>query len=183
MTPDARPDLPLGVGGRGIMSRVSLRDLEQLRLDFNAHVDRRRLLSLVSPTCDDCRAGLNLVRDTMADAEEVVRFVLWLAMRDGDTVDAALEAAEQAAFGNRERSYWEGEGWPVSTRMRPVLGLGAYDPTRSAWDIHLWYARGITWDGEDPPTPSAWVHNLRDDPGMGERLDPMLLRRWLADPH
>jgi len=80
---------------------------------------------------------LKLVLDAIDGAPGVAVFVLWIAMLDGDTLQAAKEAANCLNVDASVRHYWEEEGWPVSARLRPVLGIGPYDPTQSAWDIHL----------------------------------------------
>jgi len=38
--------------------------------------------------------------------------------------------------------------------------LGA--PGKVAWDIYLFYAKGLIWD-ESPPQPTAWAHQLGTD--------------------
>jgi DNA-binding NtrC family response regulator len=68
------------------------------------------------------------------------------------------------------RHYWEEDGWPVSTRVRSLLRIGPYDPTQSAWDVHLLYRLGAEWDGNTPPLPTTWAYNLTDDLCVGERL-------------
>ena len=69
----------------------------------------------------------------------------------------------------------------MSTRVRTVLGIGPYDPTQSAWDVHLLYRLGAEWDGNAPPLPTAWVYNLSDHLDVGERLSASAVRGWLAE--
>jgi hypothetical protein len=136
------------------------------------------VLAVVSPTCEACRAGLRLVRGAISDRPGVSLLVLWVGMLVDDTADAASSAANQLGSDPRVSHYWEEEGWPVSTRLRATLGLGPYDPTRSAWDVYLLYPRGVKWTSEDPPSPAEFAHNLRDHPAVGDRLDEALVRRW-----
>jgi hypothetical protein len=79
------------------------------------------VLAVVSPTCDDCRAGLRLVRDAVGERRAVSLFVLWVGMLVGDTAEVASGAAEQVGHDTQVWHYWEEEGWPVSTRLRSVL--------------------------------------------------------------
>jgi hypothetical protein len=64
----------------------------------------------------------------------------------------------------------EEDGWPISTALRPILGLGSCDPTKSAWDAYLFYGPGVTWVGRGPPTPTEWAHHFQANPGVGDRL-------------
>jgi len=96
-------------------------------------------------------------------------------MLDGDSAGTAIE---QIASDRRCVNYWEDEGWPVSTRLRQVLGLGPYDPQRSVWDIYLLYAPVVVWNGEDPPLPSEWTHNRAEPAPDQPRISAALLSRW-----
>jgi hypothetical protein len=137
------------------------------------------VLSVISPTCDNCRGGLRLVRDVVDGHPAVVLFVLWIGMLSGDSASAAARAAAESGGDTDARHYWEEEGWPVSTRLRSILGIGSYDPTRSAWDVYLLYPRGVRWAGDDPPVPSGWAYNVPADLPVGERLNAALLHRWM----
>jgi hypothetical protein len=159
---------------------MSLSDTLRLQRDFNEQHAERRVLSLVSPTCDRCLAGLRLVLDVIDDAPGISVFVLWLNMLEGDSPHAALRAAKDFTVDVVVRHYWEEEGWPLSTRVRSVLGIGPYDPTQSAWDVHLLYPRGAEWNGDDPPSPAAWAYNLLDGLCVGERLSTSVVRTWLS---
>jgi hypothetical protein len=102
-------------------------------------------------------------------------------MLDGDTPQAARLAANDFRIDGVARHYWEEEGWPVSTRLRSVLGIGPYDATQSAWDVHLLYRTDAEWRGDEPPSPTAWAYNLLDDLCVGERLSATVVDRWLNE--
>jgi hypothetical protein len=160
---------------------VCLPDTVCLRRDFNDDLSERRVLSLVSPTCDHCLAGLKLVLDAITGTSGVAVFVLWLNMLDGDTPQAARLAAEDFRIDGVARHYWEEEGWPVSTRLRSVLGIGPYDARQSAWDTHLLYRSGAEWDGDNLPSPTAWAYNSLDGLCVGQRLNATVVRAWLNE--
>ena len=160
---------------------MSLPGTDGLRRDFSRERVDRRVLSLVSPTCTQCLAGLRLVLDEIADVAGVAVFVLWLAMLESDGPGAADRAANELGRDGAVRHYWEEEGWPTSTHVRAVLGIGPHDPAQSAWDVHLLYRLDAEWDGDAPPRPTAWAYNGVDDLGVGERLSASVVRRWLDD--
>ena len=97
---------------------VFLPDTQRLRSDFNSQVTERRVLAVVSPTCDDCRAGLRLVLDAIGERRTVALFVLWTGMLVGDTAEAASSAAEQIGYDRRVWHYWEDEGCQWHRRQR-----------------------------------------------------------------
>jgi hypothetical protein len=90
---------------------VSLPGTLQLRENFNDRHTERRVLSLVSPTCDQCLAGLKLVMDEIGGTSDVAIFVLWVSMLAGDTPEVARRVANGVGVdGGTMRHYWEGEG-------------------------------------------------------------------------
>lgn len=151
---------------------IDLAGVGQLQRDFNQHSEKVRVLAVLSPTCPDCHTGYELLLNMPAGP---ACMVLWTAMREGDTAEVA---AKLIGSDRRCSHYWETQGWPVSTRLRPALGLGPYDPELSAWDVYLVYRPGINWTGEDPPAPSDWTHNLREHEPRRPRISSALLGRW-----
>jgi hypothetical protein len=149
-----------------------LADVGKLCREFNRSSENLRVLAVLSPTCPDCIAGYELVSQMPAGP---TRMVLWTAMREGDSADVA---ARLIGSDRRCSHYWETEGWPVSSRLRPVLGLGPYDPELSVWDVYLLYRPGINWTGGDPPVPSDWTHNLHEDAPRRPRISSTLLTSW-----
>lgn len=159
---------------------MALPGVEQLRIDFNVLSERPRLLLVVSPTCDDCLAGVDVVHGSLGEfaSSQIVPLVLWVLMREGDTEMAAVTASRRFTAA---RHFWEEEGWPVSSALRPILGLGHYDPQYSAWDVYLFFRPGVIWEtGAAPPAPDSWAHNLREDPGVGTPLNAATVRSWLS---
>ena len=155
---------------------ISLEQVAQLPQRFNELAKASRVLMVLSPTCGDCLAGARIV------AAEVAKGVLvvWTDMRPSDSAAAAVQAGTELP--THFHHFWEVEPWPVSTALRPLLGLGPYDASRSAWDVYLFYPSGANWVGSvtTPPTPAAWAYNLVEDPGVGVRLDAKVVRGWFA---
>jgi hypothetical protein len=113
-------------------------------------------------------------------ATRVRLLALWTAMRPGDREEAAARASEAFSGDSGFSHFWEEEGWPVTTALRPLLGLGDCEPTRSAWDVYLLYEAGVKWVDRVPPAPTEWAHQLEPDPGVGDRLALGTVTRWLA---
>ena len=101
---------------------VALPDSTQLRSDFNNRLDARRVVSVVSPTCDDCLAGLGLLF-TAIDGGHVSLLVLWLGMLPGDSPEAAEESAKRFAVDPPALHYWEEEGWRCQRVSAPCSAL------------------------------------------------------------
>lgn len=101
--------------------------------------------------------------------------VLWVPMLEGDD-DAA--AAEQAGSWPEERvcQWWDGAK-ELSRLFERSLGL--HSP---AWDVYLLYPPGVHWEGDVPPTPTFWMHQLSDPaatPNLLLSRDPSRLSREL----
>jgi hypothetical protein len=148
--------------------------VQRLQHDFNQLSDTLRVLAVLSPTCPHCFEGYEML---LAMPPAANCLVLWTAMLAGDSADVA---AERGHFDHRCAQYWEDASWPVSTRLRPILGFGPYDLAKSAWDVYLLYPPGIIWTSESPPPPTDWTHNLKEYEPVRLRITAALLTRWTS---
>jgi len=126
------------------------------RTDFNDAHPFVRVVSLVSPTCLVCQYGEGVVRtlfETSGDEQQLRGFMVWIPMMDADDQAAAGSQADRFEDA-RVRHLWDGEK-ELGEAFARTLGL-----KRTAWDVYLLYAPGIIWDGEGPPTPTFWMHQL-----------------------
>jgi hypothetical protein len=146
--------------------------IQRLKDDFNQWSETARVLAVLSPTCPDCLEGYEMMVKMPTGPRCLV---LWTAMLPGDSTGAA---AQHGLADHRCTHYWEDQGWPVSTRLRPLLGLGPYDPGRSVWDVYLLYPSGILWIDEHLPPPSDWTHNLGEHGPERSRITAALLDDW-----
>ncbi len=55
----------------------------------------------------------------------------------------------------RATHYWDRDGQLIQS-YREVLG-GFSEPV---WDTYILYGRAATWDGDRPPAPAYWMHQL-----------------------
>jgi len=147
-------------------------DLTVLKTAFNAARDHVRLLFIVGPTCGPCLRGLMetnaALGPTLLSDHRLATFVVGVP-----TLGAQLEHARRAARliqGSSVKFYWDPDG-AVGTRVERTLAIPEY-----AWDVWLTYAPGPVWEGETPPPPAAWMHQL-GGLQQGVRLDADALAR------
>jgi len=90
-----------------------------------------------------------LEKDGSAD---VAVYVVWSSQsgaKERNVADAASLVADR-----RTRHYWDA-GQAVGKAFQPILGTS--DP---AWDTWLLFDRGARWEGNAPPRPAWWEHQL-----------------------
>ncbi len=140
-------------------------DSRELREWFNASSGSVRVISLLSPKCPYCQAGhgvLKTVFDKTA-SPDLKAFLVWLPMWPGDDADAAVK--QSATFTDpRLTEGWDG-GRVIGDLFARRLALKG-----TAWDVYLVYDRGVRWEGSEPPAPSFWMHQLREDAGADQKL-------------
>jgi hypothetical protein len=66
----------------------------------------------------------------------------------------------------RATHYWDGTGYTM-TAFRSVLGI-----SEDVWDLYLAYGPDARWEGEVPPAPDFWMHQL------GSRNSPRVEGPW-----
>jgi len=87
------------------------------------------------------------------DDQSVRVFVVWVPMNRGLERDVANATKE--VWDPRARHYWDGDGQLIAG-YRDVLG--GYD--EPVWDTFILYGRDAKWEGDRPPTPAYWMHQL-----------------------
>lgn len=139
---------------------VSLGDsLDPLNEWFNAHREKPRFITILSPTCGACVAGAVAVNEALlkgfADADIAIS-VVWIGISPSDGADAASRAA--TIFDDPRVAQFHDPRQLVGQAF--AKGLLKSPP---AWDIYLFYAQGSTWTDRDPPRPTQWMHQLDSD--------------------
>ena len=76
-----------------------------------------------------------------------------------------MEKAAQLVSDSRALHFWD-EGQRVGKAFQPILKT-----PRVAWDVWMLFDRGVRWEGEAPPQPAWWEHQLYDMPPE-RMLDP-----------
>lgn len=168
-------------GGQAAMPRNSKSvggvDLQALKDWFNASQGSVRFVSLLSPSCPMCQSGHGVLKTVFGDTKspDLKGFIVWLPMLSGD--DEAAVTGQSATFHDDR----VGEGWDRARRVGDAFAR-SLELQGTAWDVYLVYDRNVRWDGADPPTPSFWMHQLREKVGADPKLclNPARLRREVA---
>jgi len=98
-----------------------------------------------------------LAKDGSAD---VAVYVVWSSQVGGR--ERHVDKATQRVPDPRARHYWDGDQM-VGKAFQPILGT-----PEPAWDVWMLFAPGARWEGETPPLPTWWEHQLYGMPD--ERL-------------
>jgi len=98
-----------------------------------------------------------LAKDGSAD---VAVYVVWSSQVGGR--ERHVDKATQRVPDPRARHYWDGDQM-VGKAFQPILGT-----PEPAWDVWMLFAPGARWEGETPPRPTWWEHQLYGMPD--ERL-------------
>ena len=116
-----------------------------------------------------CQRGQAVVQGLLEtfDDKGLRGLVAWLPMLPDDNAEAAQTRSE--LFGDaRVTQGWDAQR-EVGNLFSQMLGLQG-----TAWDIYLLYPPGVRWDGEEPPQPAFWMHQLPEVVGADRSrfLDP-----------
>lgn len=87
------------------------------------------------------------------DDQSVRAYVVWVPMNRG--LERDVPKATTEVWDVRARHYWDGDGQLIKS-YREVLG-GFNEPV---WDTYILYGPEAKWEGDPPPTPTFWMHQL-----------------------
>jgi len=152
-----------------------VRDPMQLRAQFNADVNKVRVLTVLSPSCSSCAEGARIVQTEVfakvADPN-LVGYVVWGPFLSQDSEQMA-ERAMVLVPDARVRHYWD-ERKRIAVGLTNVLGIAPL----LGWDVFLVYAPGVKWNQADltPPPPTIFMHQSRSI-AKGQHLDGAALRQ------
>lgn len=105
------------------------------------------------------------------ESDDFVAYVVWEPILNTDSEPSSRRAA--TLFPDpRVKSYW------VRSRTVGELFQNAIQlRTEPAWDVYLVYRPGIVWEGDTPPEPTYYMHQLGGRLPDDRRLDgPKLLQ-------
>jgi len=135
-------------------------DLAQPKEDFNAKVGTVRLLFIVGPTCGICLRGMADLNDEfLAEYQSDPRlhtFSVHVPTLRAEEKNVAPSI--ELMNGPRIYHYWD-EAGTIGLLYKDILDTEAY-----VWDVWFIYGPDAVWDGETPPTPAYWEHQLSPFP-------------------
>jgi hypothetical protein len=88
-------------------------------------------------------------------------YVVWVPKLLGR--ERHVPKARQTVLDARALHYWDDDSLTMRA-VRATLQLPV-----DAWDVYLLYGPGVRWDGDVPPAPALWMHQL----GHGVRGAPL----------
>ena len=136
-----------------------------LRDWFNKNSGSVRVVSILSPTCSQCRAGHGVLKTVFdkSSSTDMAAFLVWLPIRATDDANAA--AQQTSSFRDARLS----EGWDADRAVGDLFAR-RLSLKGAAWDVYLVYDRGQRWDKAGPPMPSFWMHQLQESVGADQKF-------------
>ena len=140
-------------------------DSAEVREEFNKASGSVRFVSILSPTCPMCVKGHGVVREIFEDvkSDKLKGFLVWLPMKANDNARTAFTEARSWKDPRVLAEGWDSER-EVGNQFSKTLKLRG-----SAWDVYLVYKPGVRWEGDLPPAPTFWMHQLRADVGADQK--------------
>lgn len=141
-------------------------DLTKLKEEFNARAGSVRLLFVLGPTCGICLRGMADLNDEfLAEYQDDPRlntYAVYVPALNAEEKD--ISPAMALMNGARIYNYWDGAG-TIGALYQKVLNIDIW-----AWDVWFVYGPDAVWEGETPPEPDFWQHQLQPLP-KETRLD------------
>ena len=141
-------------------------DLTRLKADFNAMADKVRLVFISGPTCGICLRGLDDLNGSIVQSIQNDPRIHTLVVHVPTLGAEEKHVAPSIPLmeGPRVTHYWD-QGGPSGIAFQKALDIPMY-----AWDVWMIYEPGARWEGESPPAPVFWQHQL-GGLDRGARLD------------
>jgi hypothetical protein len=83
---------------------------------------------------------------------DVAVYVVWSSQVGGG--ERNVGNAAKLVPDRRARHYWDGDQ-VVGKAFQPILGT-----PEAAWDVWMLFDRKARWEGDSPPRPAWWEHQL-----------------------
>lgn len=137
-------------------------DIKTMRERFNKNANKVRIVSLLSPACPVCVEGHDAMKEVFAKHKDNVIHgeMVWLPILGGDNRAIASQLAD-SVDDVRMIDGWDNDR-AIGKAFQKTLELDFV-----AWDVYFIYQPGVTWEGDVPPKPTFWMHQLK-------KVDPKL---------
>ncbi|NNF05264.1 MAG: hypothetical protein HKN21_00755 [Candidatus Eisenbacteria bacterium] len=106
---------------------------------------------------------------------DFLTYAVWEPMLKTDTERSARKATSLLPDA-RVQNYWT-RTTSVGELFQKPINL----TTEPAWDVYLVYEPGVVWEGDSPPKPTFFMHQLGGRLPDGQRLDGPELRNGLEE--
>ena len=95
--------------------------------------------------------------------EKLKGIIVWEPMMKSDNLDSALN--EAGSFDGLDVIHYWDDKKELGNMFARMLHLNS-----PAWDVYLFFSKGIKWDGSAVPEPSFWMHQLPEKLGADRSL-------------
>lgn len=162
----------------------------QLRADFNAARGSVRALFVVDPVCPGCLRGLDdMNKDLLSKTNDprLQTFVVHVPRMTPPPKEKDVPEAAKLIHNDYVHHYWNPSG-SFGRELSDGLGLKVDGEQVYAWDVWLVYGPDAVWDGEHPPKPDYFMHNLwalgeTDLPRFDSKVFAQRAHQLLATAH
>ena len=133
-----------------------------LRADFNAAKGSVRALFVVDPICPGCLRGLDdMNKDLLSETNDprLQTFVVHVPRLKPPPTEKDVPEAATLLRNDHVHHYWNPSG-SFGRELAEGLDLKVDGEEVYAWDVWLVYGPDAVWDGERPPKPEYFMHQL-----------------------
>lgn len=132
-----------------------------LRADFNAAKGLVRALFVVDPICPGCLRGLDdMNKDLLSKNDARLQtFVVHVPRMNPPPKAKDVPEAATLLRNDYVHHYWNPSG-SFGRELSDGLDLKVDGEEVYAWDVWLVYGPDAVWDGEFPPKPEYFMHQL-----------------------
>src|SRR5215471_735434 len=137
-------------------------DATQLREDFNAAKGSVRALFVVDPICPGCLRGLDdMNKDLLSKTNDprLQTFVVHVPRMNPPPKEKDVPKAATLLRNDHVHHYWNPSG-SFGRELANGLELKVDGEEVYAWDVWLLYGPDAVWDGQYPPKPEYFMHQL-----------------------
>ena len=133
----------------------------QVRADFNAAKGSVRALFVVDPICPGCLRGLDdMNKDLLSKNDPRLQtFIVHVPRMTPPPKEKDVPEAATLLHNDYVHHYWNPSG-SFGRELSRGLDLKVDGEEVYAWDVWLVYGPDAVWDGEQPPKPEYFMHQL-----------------------